>query len=1017
VAALVGATVVVTGCGDLVQAPPRTPPRVAHVGAATDDVEADDGDADAIEIDIDIDPSGDVVALTEQLVQLGRRHAVADAVDRDVLLLALEEVALQRRFVLENLGARDADAFLRASLPADARAALPPSVQADVESEATLVGTLRILCSMVVDGDRDERSCSNNLLTADGELVELQARTLPSWLVTGSAAAAQGLRLGSLLVLERSDAVAPMMNTFHLVAAGGLPTTGEQKTLVLLVNYLDDTSEPVTVAQLQTAVFSQTDAFFRENSYGHTFLTGQVHGWFTLPITKGSVDPFREAEIAEQAATAAGIDVTQFSRIVLYQTSGAGSAVGGFAGLGTVGGNPSYSWLTGAPVVALIAHELGHNFGLMHANRFECGTGIAVSATCPVVEYGDPYDTMGQSFTIGGFPSPHFNAFHKDQLGWLDNGVSPAITAVTASGSYTMGTMSMPDDGTAKALRIVRSNDAATGESTFLYVEHRTRTGFDATLQNGRNAAGQVVPLLFEDGVLIHIGQALNRDSSRLIDTSPTDGSTQTAGADMIDVAVHVGQTFTDPQTGIQIGVTAASADRATVTVTLSSTPPPCVRTAPVVSFSPTSQTTTAGTTLSYSTTITNLDSTGCSARTFNLAASVAAPFTLDPLPASITLNPSASTSLTTRVSIPAGTAPTTATLSLQATPTDDAAQRGSGSATVVVRDPTTLCTRSFPSLSVTPTSQSGLAGSSLTWQVSLTNRDTAGCASSTFTVGMRLPAGFSANNASTALSLAAGAGGTVAFSVTSSATTAPGSYTLGIDAVRTFDNTTATSSTSVVYTVLAPPSCVRAVPTISVSPSSQFGAAGATLGYDVRVDNRDSAGCPTTSFALASTVPAGFASSFASSSLSLAPGTSTTTRWSVTSPLNASGQLFSLLARATSTTDGTLSASAGATYGVNATLAVAVRTDRAQYTGRDTVVVTVDAASGGTAVAGAAVSVRITDPRGNITTLSSTTNTSGQATTSFRLPRRARAGTWTVAASASAGMSTGSATTTFVVQ
>jgi hypothetical protein len=201
-------------------------------------------------------------------------------------------------------------------------------------------------------------------------------------LTTGQAASAVGLRLGNTLVLHESDDVAPMMGTFHLAAAGGLPTTGEQRTLVLLVNYADDRSEPVTVAQMQTAVFSQTDSFFRENSYGQTFLSGEVHGWFPLAITKGSVDPFTEAELAEQQATAAGINVASFSRIVLYQTSGPNSASGGFAGLGTVGGNPSYSWLTGAPAVALIAHEMGHNFGLMHANRFECGAGVVVSATC-----------------------------------------------------------------------------------------------------------------------------------------------------------------------------------------------------------------------------------------------------------------------------------------------------------------------------------------------------------------------------------------------------------------------------------------------------------------------------------------------------------------------------------------------------------------------------------------------------------------------------------------------------------
>jgi M6 family metalloprotease-like protein len=977
--------------------------------------DADDDAADALDDVPVID--GDVVALTERLVQLGRLFADADDLDRELLLLSLEEVALQRRLLLETLGARDADGFLRARLPADARSALPDAVQGDVEADVVAVGTLRIVCSLVVDLGVDERACSRHLLTAEGELLELQARELPEWLITGQAASARGLRLGSLLVLERSDAIAPMLNAFHLAAVGAQPTVGEQKTLVLLVNYQDDLSEPVTVAQLQNAVFTQTDSFFRENSYGQTFLTGEVHGWFTLPITKGSVDPFAEAELAEQAATAAGVDVTRFGRIVIYETSGPNSATGGFAGLGTVGGNPSYSWLTGVPAVALIAHELGHNFGLMHANRFECGAGIAVSATCPVVEYGDPYDTMGQSFTTNGFASPHFNAYHKDKLGWLDNGVSPPITFVATSGSFTIGTMSMPADGAPKGLRILRSTNATTGEETYLYVEHRARVGFDATLQNGRNASNQIVPLAFEDGVILHLGQSQNRDTSRLIDTSPTDASTQTAGADMIDVAVHVGQTFTDPQTGIQIGVTQATSDRATVTVSLSSTPPPCVRAAPLVSFAPTSQTTAAGTAVSFAATITNLDSVGCAARTFNVAAAAPAPLTLDPLPATLTLNPASSSTLTARVTVPAGTTTGTRSITLTATPSDNAGQATTGSASVVVQDPTTQCARSFPSLAASPASQSAVAGTSLTWQVALTNRDTAGCAGSTFTVQFALPAGFTSTNAPATLSLAPGASGSVSLTATSGATLAAGSYTLGVSAVRSFDNTTATISTSVVYTVLAPPSCVRAVPSIAVSPSSQFGAPGATLAYDVRVENRDSAGCATTSFSLAATVPTGFASSLASSSLSLAPGTATTTRWSVTSPTTAAGQLFSLGIRVTSAADATLTASAGATYGVNATLGVAVRTNKATYVGRDTVVITTDVTSSGAAVAGAAVSLRITDSRGTVTTLAATSDGTGRAVASFRLARRPRTGTWSVAASATSGMSTGSATTTFVVQ
>jgi hypothetical protein len=1014
VAAMATALVTLVGCTTEIT-PPSFDPGARAVTGEDGDIVGDVGDGGAV----DGPGSDDVVALTERLLQLSQRYAAADDLDRAELLLSLQEVALRRRIVLETLAGSDVDAFLRASIPPDVRGGLPGAILGDVEEDATVVGTLRILCALQVEAEVHRQSCSRHLMLPDQTLLDLQLRDPPSWMRTGDAASAVGLRLGNTLVLHERDDIAPMMGTFHLAAAGGLPTTGEQRTLVLLVNYADDRSEPVTVAQLQTAVFTQTDAFFRENSYGQTFLAGEVHGWFPLAINRGSVDPFTEAELAEQQAIAAGIDVASFSRIVLYQTSGPNSASGGFAGLGTVGGNPSYSWLTGVPAVALIAHELGHNFGLMHANRFECGAGVVVSPTCPVVEYGDPYDTMGQSFTINGFPSPHFNAFHKERLGWLGTAASPPVTEVIASGTFTLQTMSLPQSSSPRALRVLRSTNATTGERTFLYVEHRARVGFDATLQNGRNASGQIVPLAFEDGVLLHLGQSLTVDSSRLLDTSPTDANTATAGADMVDVAVHVGQTFTDPATGIQIAVVSADANQATVTVTLSSTPPPCVRAAPLVSIAPSSQTTTAGTAISYTASITNLDSGACAARTFNLTTTQPAPATLDPIAPSATLAAGQATTLTLRASVPAGAAATTATLGLTATPSDNAAQAASGTATLVVIDPTNVCARSFPSVSVAPASQSGTAGSTLTWQLTVVNRDSAACPASTFNVASTLPTGFSATASTPALSLAAGATGTAAMAVTSGSTLAAGNYNLSFRIVRTFDNTTATSTVGVVYavTVPPPPSCVRALPTISISPTSQIGPAGGTLAYSVRVDNRDSSGCAAATFSLTPTLPAGFSSTYAPSSLTLSPGTQATTTWSVTSPAQAPGQLFTLTTTTRSSADATLVASASASYGVNTTLTVTAATDKAAYAAGETVRITVRAATGATPTVGAAVTVRLTDPRARVSSFTGTTNANGEALITVNLGRRARAGTWSVAATASASISTGSASTSFVVR
>ena len=62
---------------------------------------------------------------------------------------------------------------------------------------------------------------------------------------------------------------------------------------------------------------------------------------------------------------------------------------------------------------------------------------------------------------------------------------------------------------------------------------------------------------------------------------------------------------------------------------------------------------------------------------------------------------------------------------------------------------------------------------------------------------------------------------------------------------------------------------CVTAPPTISLSPgSTAWTAPSIPVGYTVQVTNGDSAGCTTSAFSLASTVPSGWIGSFGASSL-----------------------------------------------------------------------------------------------------------------------------------------------------
>jgi len=327
--------------------------------------------------------------------------------------------------------------------------------------------------------------------------------------------------------------------------------SGTYKLAVFLINFTNNRSQPWTTDFVRAHYFTAPDsmaAYYHEQSFGKVTITGDVLGWYTIPTDNTSCDPNGFANMAQNAARAAGVDLSQYTQ---YQYVFGPGAPCGWAGLAYVPGTTS--WINGTIQLRVISHEYGHNLGVHHASSLDCrdaaGHRVALSVNnlCGASEYGDPFDVMGIGMTN------HMNNFHKAQYGWF--GAGNMIT-VTQPGNYTLAPQEQPSSGV-QLIRILRN---ATPYAYYFYLEYRRPFSIFDTFQ-------PTDPVV--NGVSVRIAPDLGMISqSYLIDTTPY---TFSYG----DSALGPGETVTDPVSGVSIKTMSVSATSATVNIQFGGPPPP----------------------------------------------------------------------------------------------------------------------------------------------------------------------------------------------------------------------------------------------------------------------------------------------------------------------------------------------------------------------------------------------------------------------------------------------------------
>lgn len=524
---------------------------------------------------------------------------------------------------------------------------LPPAASVEME------GVLEILHE---DSDRGSRY--HYFLKTGGDRVVLRfEEDPPTNLTSGALIRARGVRTDNVLALNSRGG-----KPVEVISSASSNSFGEQRTLVILVNFVDDASQPYTSDFANDVIFRETSDFFLENSYGQTWLQGDVAGWYTIPFTSTVCDIFSIADYAKQAAQAAGYNLSAYTRYVYAFPQ---NACGGL-GLGTVGGVPSEAWIIGNLDLKTVSHELGHSFGLYHSHALECGN-VVLGPQCSVFEYGDRIDTMGN------IAAGHFNAFQKQLLGWLDYGISPSITKVQTSGLYTVEPLESLGSG-AKGLAILKSTDPATGQQSWYYVEYRRALGFDSFLATNSNVL---------NGVLIHSGSPSDGNSSNLLDMTPASGSQN--WSDWSDPALEAGRSYYDPDSGITIAAVSVSGTAAVVSVNFASQA--CVHANPIVTISPSQgPMVSAGTAVIYTVSLTNNDPSSCPASSFSLQATLPNGWSVVFASSTLSLNAGMTSSTALTVSSPASAKRGTYSFSVSATNTVASTSTASTTATYVIK-------------------------------------------------------------------------------------------------------------------------------------------------------------------------------------------------------------------------------------------------------------------------------------------------------------------------------------------
>jgi M6 family metalloprotease-like protein len=367
--------------------------------------------------------------------------------------------------------------------------------------------------------------------------------------------------------------------------------SGSKPWVSILCKFSDVTTEPKAPSyflDMYRSTYPGMDHYWREQSYGMMNVAGSAATtrWFTLPNprsyyvydrTGDGVAEFDHSRASKDCTSVADASVN-FSSFVginmMFNSDLDGYAWGGSHYM-TLDG-VSKSWYTtweppwGYQDITVIAHEMGHGFGLPHSSG----------------NYGKTYDnqwdvmsdtwsncSLSRNATFGCL-GQHTIAYHKNKEGWIPSS-QRQVVSLYSQVAITMEQLANPTTSS-----FLMAEVPINGSSSRYYtVEVRRKAGYDVKLP------GQAV--------IIHEVDTSRQIPAHVVD-SDNNGNTGDGGAQWLE-----GETFNDTANKIWVRVDAATTtgfnvticnvcDQTTPTPTVTATPTTSPTATPTASPTPT---------------------------------------------------------------------------------------------------------------------------------------------------------------------------------------------------------------------------------------------------------------------------------------------------------------------------------------------------------------------------------------------------------------------------------------------